>query len=482
MNKKEFLEHPVLSEFDAITKVPRPSGQEEMISTYLVNWAKEKELYVEQDQWNNVFIRKPASQGYENKSTIALQAHMDMVCEKVPESNHNFDTDPIEYFIDGDIVSTHNQTTLGADDGIGMSIALAILADNNLKHPELEVIFTTDEEADFTGISNFDAKDIKSNFLINIDHACEDEIVCASAGGVGVTSSKKIDKKAISDNFDTYKINLSGLKGGHSGEDIHRGNGSSTILLFRLLNLININYQLLNIKSGTYRLAIPREAEAEIAFAKEDLESVKTIISNFKNTIIKEIPTIENSLTLNIEEFKTENLAFSEKDKNDLIKLILIYPNGIQEMSDVFDQLVQTSLNLGELYMTDDIINIVFEIRSLNQSEIDFTVYKVTTISNLFNYNIETYTPYCCWSFNDHSKLRELAINIFEEIQNQPIKPLALHAGLECGFFIEKKPEIDVISIGPNCKNFHSPSEEFSISSVEKIYQCLIKLLENIDF
>lgn len=482
LNEKDFLKHPVLSEFHSITRIPRPSGHEEKISTYLVNWANNENLIVEKDPWNNVFIKKEASSGYENISPIALQAHMDMVCEKNEDVNHDFLNDPIEYFIDDDIVSTHNKTTLGADNGIGLALALSILKNKDLKHPELEVIFTTDEEENFTGATNFDISSLKSNYLINIDHACEDELVCASAGGIGVKSFRDIEYTKIKENFSNYKISLTGLKGGHSGEDIHKGHGNSNILLFRLLNSFSKDFQLLNIKGGSFRLAIPRESFVNISIDENNINYFLSEITSFKEKLITEFPSCKDSLKITLEKSNLNSLAIDENTKNDLINLVLSYPNGIQEMSDVFDNLVKSSINLGEIYIEDNKIYLVSEIRSLNENDIDNILNKANIITKAFNFNFLSFGRYFSWSYKDNSKLRELATNVFSKVQNQKINSLAVHAGLECGFFLEKKPSLDIISIGPNCKYFHSPSEEFSISSVDKVYKSLVSLLENINF
>lgn len=479
---KEFLEHPVFSQFDKIAKIPRQSGNEKEISDYLYNWAKERNLYVEQDSYNNVFIKKPASVGYENKSSIALQAHIDMVCEKDPDIDHDFKKDAIQYFIDDNIVSTRGRTTLGADDGMGVSYILAILNDTNLKHPAIEAIFTTDEEEGFSGARNFDGSKIKSDFLINLDHAREDEIVCASAGGIAIESSKLVKRIPLKPKYSPYRLSISGLKGGHSGEDIHKGNGNSIILLFRLLNSFINSFQILDINAGSFRLAIPRDASIDIAISDDNIQNIQKNIQDFKIKFIKEFPNYEDSLDISLEKINSDKEAILDEERDELIKLVLLYPNGIQEMSDVFENLVKTSTNLGEIYIEDEKLKIISEIRSLNESEIDLVLYKAETLSKLLNYDFVSSGLYHSWSYRDHSKLRDLAVQVFSENQKQNINTLAVHAGLECGFFLAKKPNLDIISIGPNCYNFHSPSEYFEIESAKKLYTSLIKLLENINF
>lgn len=482
MDKEQLLQDPVFYQFDKITKIPRKSGHEEKIRDYLYNWAKEKGIYVEKDDYNNVFMRKPASKGYENRSPIALQAHIDMVCEKNPDVDHDFSKDPITYYIDGNIVSTHNTTTLGADDGLGVAYILSILNDDNLKHPEIEAIFTADEEEGFSGARNFDASKLKSKLLMNLDHAQEDQIVCASAGGIAIRSIKEIEKINIRDNYRTYRLEVKGLKGGHSGEDIHRGNGNSSILLFRILSAFKGDFQILDLHAGSFRLAIPRDSSVDIAVAFDKVDKFKEIIEEYKGYFINEFPKYKDTLVINFNEIETDSKALLNTDRDDLIKLSLLYPNGIQEMSDVFPGLVKTSTNLGEIYIKDNKIYLVSEIRSLNHSEIDFLLYKARTISELFDYEFSTFGPYYCWSYKDNSPLRELTLKTFEEVQNQKITPLAVHAGLECGFFSNKRPDLDIVSVGPNCKNFHSPTEQTEIESVKKVYKSLIKLLESINF
>lgn len=476
------INDPVFYEFDRITKIPRQSHNEELISEYLYNWAKEQNLDVIRDNYNNIFIRVPATKGYENKDSIALQAHMDMVCEKNPEIEHDFSKDPIEYFIDGDIVSTHNRTTLGADDGIGVATILALIKSDN-PHPELEIIFTTDEEDDFTGASNFNYELIKSKYLINVDHAKEDEIICSSAGGTGIKLVKKINLKSKPEknNFKTYRISIKGFNGGHSGEDIEKGYGNANIELFRIINKLYINYEVLNINGGTLRTAIPREASIDLAFDPKDFKNVKLFLEEYKKIISDEYEYLNDNFDIDIFEIENNyNKIISYKDFEDLNKIILMLPNGIQEMSYTFKNTVKTSINIGEVRLNKDTLEIVAEIRSLCDSETQFLIDKIEIISELFSYQCTTFSTYCAWKFKKNSKLKDIAVEIFEKIQKKKIRAIALHAGLECSFFANVKDDIDIISIGPNCRYFHSPKEEFEFSSMQKIYRCLAELVKNI--
>ncbi len=480
------MNHPVLEQFDAICKIPRPSHHEEKIAQYLYNWAKQRNLFVAKDDYNNILMRKNASVGNESKSTIAMQAHMDMVCEKVVNYEHDFLKDPIKYYIDGNIVSTHNTTTLGADNGIGVATILAILNDDALSHPELEAIFTVDEEEDFTGAINFDVGTLKANYLINVDHAVEDEIICASAGGIGCKMSKTLkfikNTQQLAD-VSLLKVNLVGLKGGHSGEDINRGRGNSIILLFRLLNAIKDQVDVLEIKGGSTRTAIPRDVAVTIAVSNAQLTKVTETINQLSATFANEYIAVKDNLAIEVEKLQTK--AYEYIDKTDLcalIKLVLLMPDGIAEMNDEFYGIVKSSMNLGIIYFEDQKIHLISEIRSSKMSSMEFIKSQVQMLCELLGFNFEEFSRYNSWEYSKDSKLRQLALEAFQEVQQQPITPIVLHAGLECGFFKERKPSLDIIAVGPNCRNFHSPTEEFEIDSMDRTYRSIIRLLEKIDF
>lgn len=469
-----------LEEFDLITKIPRPSHHEEKIAEYLVNWANKHQLDVMCDEFNNVIIKKPASVGYENYQPIALQSHSDMVCEKAEDVEHDFLTDPIKYFIDGDTVSTHGMTTLGADDGLGMSLILSILSNKNLKHPKLEAIFTTAEEEDFSGVENLDPSILSAKKLINIDHCDDSSILCASAGGITFTATHKFNL-IPSKNLKSFEIVLSGLMGGHSGEDIGNGRGNANILLFRLLKeLRKYDVKLNYVSGGSYRLAIPRTARSIILFDERQLENIKQKISEFL-TIIKDEYVNFHELDIKFSECASDGNYIDDNSFEDLIKYSLTVPNGVFEMSSIFKNIVDTSSNLGEIYIKDDALVVIVDIRSNYNSKLTRITDLLEILAQQFNFKYDIWGKYFAWKYQKESDLRDLIYTTYSELSGNSPRIEAVHAGLECGFFAEKG-FTDIISIGPNAKDFHSPSESFSISSAEYVYQALIKLLESTKF
>ncbi len=474
-------EHQVFKEFKELSKVPRPSSHEEKVVEYLYNWALDNNIYVIKDDYRNVFMKKPASTGYESYSPICLQAHTDMVCEAADGFEHDFFNDPIEMFVDGDIVSTHGQTTLGADNGLGISAILAILKDDNLKHPEIEAVFTSGEEEDFYGADNFDINNIKANYLLNLDNSDDNKITCGSAGGVTVKAMKELDYIELSkEDYISYRVKISGLTGGHSGGDIHRGRGNSNIILFRLLDKFReLDYYLLDINGGTFRLAIPRESSVDIVINKSNINLFEKIADEFLSNIIEEFPGYADKLKLELlrieeDRYKAINKSISES----MINYVLLSPVDIQMMSNSFQGLVDASCNLGEIYIKDSNLIIISDIRASYDSQREFVLRKLILLSDILNFEKKVYGYYYNWKYNPHSKLRNLAKEIYSKNNSKEPIITTVHAGLEGGFFSNKKPNIDIISIGATSWNFHSPNESFSLSSLERFYNNLVEILE----
>ena len=470
----------VLEEFKELSKIPRPSFHEEKIRDYLYNWAIKKNIYVEKDEFKNIFMKKPASKGYENYSPIALQAHTDMVCEAAEGVDIDFLNDSIEIFIDGDIVSTHGKTTLGADNGLGVSTILSILSDNSLNHPQIEAIFTSCEEEDFSGSNGFDGSKITAKHFINLDHCKNNEIISSSAGGITITSTKKLEKISLENNFISYKIIINGLIGGHSGEDINKGRGNSNTLLFRFLNSLNFNYNIVTIKGGSFRLAIPRESIIEIAFSKENLSNFKNLVEKFSKTLQNEFQSNEK-ININFEQ-TTCSSCYSSKYNKEIENFILLSPVDIQIMNDSFENVVSASCNIGEIYIKDDLFTVISDIRANIDTQRDFISQKILSLANLTNFKTNVWGSYYSWTYKKDSELRELTKKIYDKNNDTKTEILSIHAGLECGFFSHKLPELDIISIGPDSWDFHSPNERFSINSLNKFYKNLLEILENAKF
>ena len=422
---------------------------------------------------------KPASLGYESYKPIALQAHTDMVAEKALGVEHDFLNDPIEYFIDGDIVSTRGRTTLGADNGLGMAIILALFDDNTLKHPKLEGIFTSAEEEDFSGAANFDINLIQSKYLINLDCCNDNQIVCASAGGITFDGYKQLCYAELEGEFIDCKISISGFQGGHSGEDIHKGRGNTNILLFRLLHLLSdLDFYLLDISGGSFRLAIPRESSATIRISKKDSNSLEKLVEEFREILILEFPNSTDSIKIEIKETKSNKNPIKCKTFNDIKNYILTSPVDIQIMSNSFENLVDCSCNLGEIFIRDDKMVIISDIRASYDSQRDFIVEKLKIIAKTYGLDYKTYGEYYNWQYKKESKLRSLVESVYTKNNREQVEIVAVHAGLESGFFDHKKDGMDIVSLGPNSWNFHSPMEAFSISSLKYFYKNLIEILE----
>ena len=480
---EDLKKHRVFYNFLEISKIPRQTFFEKEVSDFILNWAKNLDLEVHQDKKNNLLIRKPASLGYKNKKPIVIQAHIDMVCEKRPEVKHDFRKDPIKLVLEGDILSTGNRTTLGADDGIGVAMAMAVLEDKNLKHPPVDVILTTAEEEDMSGALNIDKSWFKTNRLINIDHVVDNEIIAGSCGGIGVDLKFPVEYIKKTDNYKGYQIKISGLRGGHSGEDIHKGRANANVLLANLLNLLRekINFLISDLKGGNFRLAIPREAHVIVALEEKDIYTLKNIVKNFESEAKKIYE--ETAIDLKIE-VSTENLAENLLSKNivdKIIDAIILSPNGISSMIGSLN-VVESSCNLGEVYIKENHIYLVTEIRATFDKNRDYIYNKIALIGKYLGGELRTFSAYPSWVYKAHSNLRDTANKVYSEMFGENIKTLAVHAGLECGCFVDKiQGDMDAISIGPNAWDLHSPDERLSVSSTEKVYKFLIKVLENLD-
>lgn len=480
---EDLRKHRVFYNFLEISKIPRQTFFEKEVSDFILNWAKNLDLEVHQDKKNNLLIRKPASSGYENKKPIIIQAHIDMVCEKRPEVDHDFRKDPIKLVLEGDILSTGNRTTLGADDGIGVAMAMAVLEDKNLKHPPVDVILTTAEEEDMSGALNIDKSWFKTNRLINIDHVVDNEIIAGSCGGIGVDLKFPVEYIKKTDNYKGYQIKISGLRGGHSGEDIHKGRANANVLLANLLNLLRekINFLISDLKGGNFRLAIPREAHVTVALEEKDVETLKDIAKNFESEAKKIYE--ETAIDLKIE-ISAENLAENLLSKNTVDKIIdaiILSPNGISSMIGSLN-VVESSCNLGEVYIKENHIYLVTEIRATFDKNRDYIYNKIALIGKYLGGELRTFSAYPSWVYKAHSNLRDTANKVYLEMFGENIRTLAVHAGLECGCFVDKiQGDMDAISIGPNAWDLHSPDERLSVSSTEKVYKFLTKILENLD-
>lgn len=399
-----------------------------------------------------------------------------MVCEKSVDSNHNFNTDPIDWVIDGDILSTGGKTTLGADDGIGVAMAMAILEDKSLAHPPLEALFTVCEEDDFTGASTFDTSIMQSSYLINIDNANNDQIICGSCGGMEVNWHMPVTRQSVPDQWGSWKLHISGLKGGHSGEDIHLGRGNANQLLGRaLLSAQNCCPCFVSsIIGGTFRLAIPRDATAVLCLPSTHIEDLKAALAQLETDARQELAVTGQNISITLEPTQK---ATSGVPTEAITAAILLMPDGIFQMNEALVGLVDTSDNMGEIHLTDSELHIVLEVRSARDSLRTYLFQRMEQLAKLLCGHCECSNIYPSWEFHPNSKLKTIANDTYQNLFGKNPIFLTVHAGLEVGCLFEKNSNIDAISLGPTCWFFHSPNERMSISAAKDMYQYLCQLL-----
>ncbi len=466
--------------FAEISSVPRGSGNEEKISEYFENFAKSHNFWYKRDKSNNILIRKEASQGYENAPGVILQGHMDMVCEKLPESKHDFLKDPVKLLKDGDFIMAYG-TTLGGDDGIAAAMALAVLDDDTLCHPMVEVLLTTDEEVGMNGARNFDCSLLKGRRLINIDSEEEGEIIVSCAGGMRIEISLPVERQKAPEGCVFKTISVNGLKGGHSGSDIHLQRASAIKLLGRVLKGIEDVCGLCDIFGGSKDNAIPREASAIIFIKPENEVKIKEILSSFEKTFADEYSKEEYGISVKLSDFSgAPEFVMSESTFNKAVDMLNIMPYGVMTMSSKMPGLVESSVNIGVLRSFEDKITVVSAPRSSVISRRDVIEEQFKAISRILGAQIELRGKYPAWEYKDNSPLRDVMVETFKDLFNCEPKVNAIHAGLECGLFAGVLPEMDMASIGPDMSGVHTTEEKLSIPSVERIYRYLTEILKRL--
>lgn len=477
--KEALLEDRVFFHFYQICQIPHGSGNEKALSDYILRWARELGLETVQDGADNVLIRKPASPGYENAPVVMLQAHMDMVCEKAEGVEHDFLTDPIDWVIDGDRLSTGGKTTLGADDGMGVALAMAVLEAQGLGHPALEVLFTTMEEEDLSGAERFDKSAMKARYLINLDHDNDREVLCGSCGGMQVDVRIPVKHEKIPEGWEACRLAVSGLKGGHSGDDIHRGRGNANILLARMLMAAEdcCDFRIHKIKGGSFRLALPREAEAVIWLPFGRVEELQQALGSLQAQIRSELAVTADRVKLTMERTQAEPWGTSPRPVIDAMALM---PDGIFQMNEMLTGQVDTSDNLGEIYLNERELHLVFEIRSARDSLREYLFRRMARLARLLGGTCSWSNAYPSWDFHPVSPLRELCSRVYQKRNGEKPAFRAIHAGLEVGYFFGGR-DVDAVAIGANCRDFHSPSETVEISSVKRVYNCLCDILAAIE-
>lgn len=475
---KDLQPRKVFAYFEAISNIPRGSGNEQAISDYLVQFAKDLGLEVKQDEVNNVYIKKPASIGYEKAPTVILQGHMDMVCEKEKDVTHDFLKDGLSLVVEGDWLRAKG-TTLGGDDGIAVAYAMAVLADDNLKHPALEVFITTDEERGMTGVAGMHPEYLTGKVLLNLDTEKEGEFLVSCAGGAKAYLTLPIEREAFT-GMKAYSVMIKGLKGGHSGADIHFERGNAHLLMGRFLNVLSekTEFRLIDLIGGSKDNVITRECEAIIAV--KDSEVLKALAEEYEVLYKDEYRIQDSGVTVTVQEAEPAQMAIKKEVTEQLVKLLLTLPNGVQGYDQAMPELVQTSLNLGIVQIEEDVMRLGTAVRSSSASKKEELLAKLKALSELSGAGFEVKGDYPAWEYKAESRIREIAVALYEETYGQKPEVTAIHAGLECGFISEKLPGLDMIAIGPDIEDIHSPQERLSISSTKRVYEYMVKLLEKL--
>lgn len=459
--------------FKELSKVPRNSKKEERIAEFLCNFAKERNLWYRKDNFNNVLIKRKASIGYEDRKTIMFQAHTDMVCEKTKDSTHNFDTDPIEIIDEGDILRAKD-TTLGADDGIGVAYLLLLLDDKDIKLPAIECLFTTQEEIGMNGARAFDYSDINASYLINLDGEEENTAIVGCAGGVSVNYSKVVKQEKCKGK--AYKLEISGLYGGHSGVDIDKGRTNSNLLVALLLEKIS-DIKIVSFNGGSKDNAIANRSE--IVFLSS--LNVKSIID--KNLSGVTFKNEDKNVKINVSILDdTEYNYISNGESLKFLSLIRGLRQNVIEYSKDIEGLVETSGNIGIVNIKNGKISIVESLRSSVDEKRDEIKEYNNNLANSLEYEIREDGEYPGWKYNKNSKLEKIYIQAYKKYHNgnDPIV-CAIHAGVECGMIYEKLPHLDMISLGPDVKDVHTVNEKLYLLSCKTLLNTLLEIINNLD-
>lgn len=481
MTVKDLNPKRVFAIFDEITKVPRPSKKEEKIRQYLLDFAKANGINAKTDAIGNVVMTKPATPGHENAPTVILQGHMDMVCESNDKS-FDFENTPITTIIDGEWIHADG-TTLGADNGIGVAAALAILTDPDLVHGPLEALFTMDEETGMTGAFNLGESMISGSILINLDSEDDAELFVGCAGGVDTVCTFNYKRSFAPKDFTYFKIDISKGQGGHSGGDIHLGRINANKLLARFLFDLTKKYEVsvAEIDGGNLRNAIPRASHAIVGVHTSNKEAVRTALNHFIADVENEYSDLEPTLEIKMESVEMPEFCIDSETSLNLIRALYSAPHGVVSMSRELENLVETSTNLASVKMKEDnkIVVTTSQRSSVDSRKWDIAN-QVEALFLLAGATVEHGEGYPGWQPNMKSPIMEMARDAYKELYGVTPAIKAIHAGLECGLFLQKFPHLDMVSFGPTLRNVHSPSEKMHIPAVERFYEQLKLILRKV--
>ena len=465
--------------FADLNAVPRGSKKEERVIQFMVDFGKKLNLDTVVDPVGNVIIKKPASKGMENRKTVVLQSHLDMVHQKNSDTNFNFDTEGIKMVIDGDWVRADG-TTLGADNGLGVAAIMSVLASKTIKHPPLEALFTIDEETGMTGAKGLQANYLNGEILLNLDTEDDDEIDIGCAGGIDVSAENTYNEVGAPVNSGGFSITVKGLKGGHSGMDIHKGLGNANKIMNRLLYETKEYIRVSEINGGSLRNAIPRESFATISVATAKKDAFIKKINKIAKEIKTEQSTVDPNLEIIISEVATPERVMTTISQNTLLNAIYSAHNGVYRMSHDMKDLVETSNNVARVIIKDENIKILCLTRSSVESSKFDLANALRATFEMAGYSVTLSGSYPGWKPNVSSAVLKLLSETYEKMFNEKPDVVACHAGLECGILGTNYPDMDMISFGPTIQGAHSPDEKANIKSSQKFWKFLLTVLENI--
>lgn len=468
------------NKFADLNAVPRPSRKEERVIAFMKDFGKSLNLETIEDEVGNVIIRKPATNGMEDRKPIVLQSHLDMVHQKNNDTDFDFDTEGIKMYVDGDWVRAKG-TTLGADNGLGVATIMAILESDTIEHPAMEALFTIDEETGMTGAKGLKGGILQGDILLNLDTEEDDEIGVGCAGGVDISATKKYAEKDTPSNTETVKITVKGLQGGHSGMDIIKGLGNANKFMNRVLYATREYIHIASLAGGGLRNAIPRESVAVVTVASDKMDAFKAAIETIANKIKEEYKNLEPELDITAE--KTSEVPKKVMECDDFKKFVqAIYAahNGVYRMSPEIEDLVETSNNIAKITVENGTIEVLCLTRSSVESSKNNLANALQVAFELAGFSVEFSGEYPGWAPNMESSIVKLLDSLYEEMNGERAHVAACHAGLECGILGQNYPEMEMISFGPTIRGAHSPDERASISSAQKYWKFVLEVLKRI--
>jgi len=470
----------IWNHFDEITQIPRASTKEQRAREWVIGIARHKGLEVIEDKVGNIIVRKPAHKGRENAPTVVLQGHLDMVCEKNENITHDFDIDPIRVVRRGDWLYAEG-TTLGADNGIGVSSALAVMESDDIKHGPLEFVFTIDEETGLTGAAEFSPGVLKANFFVNLDGEEKGTLCIGCSGGVNTTARRKVTLRTANANT-AYKVKVSGLKGGHSGVDIHLGRGNAIRVLGGMVQLLveKLYAEVADLKGGSARNVIPREASAVVLLDSAREKELKSIISQFEAEMRTDLGSFDPGVQISAEKTDRPAQVLDSSDARAVVSLLVAIPHGVLAMSPDVPGLVQNSTNLATVSVNGDRVEVGSSQRSAIESSKLAAARMVASACRLAGFEVEHAGSYPGWKPEPNSEIVQKCKEVFKEVFGTETRLVAMHAGLECGVIGEKYPGMQLISFGPQIESPHSPNERVEIASVAEFWKYLKAVLEKL--